>query len=465
LLIGFLLAILPLLFAFADAALTIDKMAAQSRFALQQAVKISHANRDLIEQITRMERSARQYLILGDKAILENIPQAHSNFLNTAQELLRQRLDVRQTEHLSSLIEREIAVVRVLQKDTNNAHEMQSAVVELAELLQQSQILLTENSHLIDREAETLQKTAEHARRSMFFRALALIPLALLIAIVISVLIARPLRRIDEAMQQLGRGQLADPIQIPGPDDLYQLGLRLDWLRLQLLDLEEQKNRFLRHISHELKTPLTAIREGAELLSEEVTGKLSQGQREIAEILRQNSLRLQKQIENLLSYSSAQFQSLPLQTSKVDLGLLIKSVAQDHVLALSSKQIKLELKLNEVSLYGDTSKLATVIDNLLSNAIKFSPRGATITVQLTVSMKQAIMDVLDQGQGIAEEDRERLFEPFYQGSTPHDGHVKGSGLGLSIAREFVLAHGGHIDAVDSLGGGAHMRVTLPLTSV
>ena len=87
-----------------------------------------------------------------------------------------------------------------------------------------------------------------------------------------------------------------------GPQDLRYLGQRLEWLRSRLSDLEEQQNRFLRHVSHELKTPLTAVREGAELLRDNVGGKLSPEQREIVRIVRENTLSLQKLIEDLLKY-------------------------------------------------------------------------------------------------------------------------------------------------------------------
>ena len=121
-----------------------------------------------------------------------------------------------------------------------------------------------------------------------------------------TILIARPIRQIDAAIRRLGQADFSVPVQVGGPEDLQQLGERLDWMRQRLADLEQQKNRFLRQMSHELKTPLTALREGAELLSEEVVGKLTPEQREIAEILRHNSIELQKLIEDLLSYGASQ---------------------------------------------------------------------------------------------------------------------------------------------------------------
>ena len=115
-------------------------------------------------------------------------------------------------------------------------------------------------------------------------------------------LIARPIRQLDQAIRQMGTADFTHAIEVNGPQDLRYLGQRLEWLRARLHELEEQQNRFLRHVSHELKTPLTAVREGAELLRDGVGGKLSPEQREIVRIVRENTLSLQKLIEDLLTY-------------------------------------------------------------------------------------------------------------------------------------------------------------------
>ena len=99
--------------------------------------------------------------------------------------------------------------------------------------------------------------------------------IALALAIFFAVLIARPIRQLDQAIRQMGTADFTHAIEVNGPQDLRYLGQRLEWLRSRLHELEEQQNRFLRHVSHELKTPLTAVREGAELLRDNVGGKLS----------------------------------------------------------------------------------------------------------------------------------------------------------------------------------------------
>jgi two-component system sensor histidine kinase GlrK len=109
-------------------------------------------------------------------------------------------------------------------------------------------------------------------------------------------------------------------------------------------------------------------------------------------------------------------------------------------------------------------KVRTIVDNLVSNAVKYSPRSAPIVVSLAVDGGYAVLDVIDRGPGIDPQERERIFDSFYQGAAPVDGRVKGSGLGLAIAREYALAHGGRIEVRDRADGerGAHFRLSLPL---
>jgi two-component system sensor histidine kinase GlrK len=231
---------------------------------------------------------------------------------------------------------------------------------------------------------------------------------------------------------------------------------------MQLTELEDQKNRFLREVSHELKTPLTAIREGAELLNEGIAGQLSAQQREITSILHDNSVRLQRMIEDLLNYSSARFQTSP-EMGTVALHEVLQQVLSDHALPISTRQIRPITSINKISLSGDKGKLATLCDNLVSNAVKFAPQGGTIRVVLHTEDNQAILEVMDNGPGISAEDQLHLFEPFFQGNAPQDSHVKGSGLGLSIALDCAMAHGGTIEIVDNpVWQGAHFRVTLPM---
>jgi two-component system, NtrC family, sensor histidine kinase GlrK len=463
LLIGFALAMLPLLFAFGNAALYLDRLAEQSRNTVYQAVEATRASRALSEQLTIMERSVRQYLVLGDTALLENYRAAHRQFASAVLTLQALPLDRDQRQRLESLSKMELAqhdrITTKMPQDDSSA----PVVVEFIELSDRAQAILSASNQLIDRESAVLVQTAERAQKVMLWQISTLIPVALLVAIAITLLLARPIRRMDSAINRLGEGKYDETIAIDGPGDLRRLGERLEWLRTQLSDLEEQKKRFLRHVSHELKTPLTSIREGSELLAEQVGGSLSPQQREIAMILRDNSLRLQKMIENLIDYTAVQFRKPTLLVEHIAGKPLVLEALSAHALTLDTKQISIVTELADMTLEGDRKKLLTVIDNLISNAAKYTPRDGRIRISLTRDGSRALLEVSDSGPGIAPYDREHLFDPFFRGSSGHDSHVSGSGLGLSIAREYVAAHGGTITLLPS-NSGALFRVTLPLSA-
>jgi two-component system sensor histidine kinase GlrK len=216
-------------------------------------------------------------------------------------------------------------------------------------------------------------------------------------------------------------------------------------------------------MSHELKTPLTALREGAELLSEEVVGELTPEQREIAEIVRHNSIELQKLIEDLLSYGASQSHKPALDLARVELRRVTQRVLDDQKLALRAKGLKLVADMQQITLRADFEKLRVMLDNLLSNAIKFSPPGGTISLSGRVIRDEVLIDIADEGPGIAPQERALVFEPFYRGEHAADALVKGTGIGLSVVREHAHMHGGKVEIMES-ERGAHVRITLPISA-
>ena len=297
--------------------------------------------------------------------------------------------------------------------------------------------------------------------RLLLFQALALIPLSLLIATVFNVFITRPLRQLGSTINKLGSANFTDIISVKGPQDIQQLGRRLDWLRQQLAELDQQKRSFLQHVSHELKTPLTAIREGIALLQDRITGPLTPDQNEIVNILHKNGLQLQKEVEALLDFNLALSQNKPSNTESIQFDQLIEQTVAKHQLELMSRAVTIHTRLAKVRLKGNKIQLTTAIDNLISNAIKYTPVNTCITVSLTEHSNCTKLDVIDSGPGIKPQDQTRIFEPFYQGSHSQQGSVSGTGLGLAIANRYVLLHHGSINVINSTSG-AHFRIILPL---
>jgi len=468
LLIGFAFATLPLLLAFINANIAFDKLAKQSELTISNAVETTRAGRILQEQLHLMERGVRQYFVLQDEILFSNYLQANNKF-NAATKQLEEhstnKLLQNQLETLS--IQTQQLNLEILNAKNTNGVEL--GFLNSFDLLsQQIETIIIENNRAIDNASTQLRLTAFKTQRNLFLQSLVLIPLTLLMAGAITFLLGRPIRRMDNAIRSLGEGKFDAPIAIDGPGDLRVLGQRLDWLRGELKDLNIQKQQFLRHVSHELKTPLTAIREATELLNDGIGGVLSTQQLEITHILRENSLRLQKMIENLLNYTRIEALQPKLNLQTLTISELINKVIDAHALSIRNKQIEVETHFDAYEIVADKEKLTIIMDNLISNAVKFTPTFGHIKVTASQDKKWLIITVQDSGPGLAKEDQDKLFDPFYRGSAINKSLISSSGLGLTIAKDLVDAHGGSIKLElpeqNTLYQGAHFLVQLPIKS-
>jgi two-component system sensor histidine kinase GlrK len=463
-LLGFLLVSLPLVYALAELIFSLERLQTQGQVAVQQAAEAGRASRQLFEQAATLERIVRQQLILDDAALLDDYARVRQEFKQTVNQLLQLPLEARQRASLAGLEESEARLAKILNMPQRGADAQARLTDGYARLTDGAQSSVAAASELTDRAIVRLQETASQGRQKWLYLVVATFGIAVTLAITFAVLIAQPIRQLDQAIRQMGTADFTHAIEVNGPQDMRYLGQRLEWLRVRLKELEEQQNRFLRHVSHELKTPLTAVREGAELLHDRVAGDLSPGQREIVRIVRENTLQLQKLIEDLLTYHQSRAIE-PQLAAPVGLAEVVTRVIKEQKLAALARMVTFETNLPALEVSGDEDRIRTIVDNLLSNAIKYSPRSGVIGLDLAADGGFAQLDVIDEGHGVDAAERERIFESFYQGSPPTEGRVKGSGLGLAIAREYAVMQGGSIEVRDRDDGrrGAHFRLRLPLS--
>jgi two-component system sensor histidine kinase GlrK len=451
---------LPLLLGSVGAAVQMRDLASASERLVLNGVLATRHTQAVVRQVAAMERAARLYQILRRPPLLEAVRQNRRALGATLEELARLPGDPQREELISGLGSTADKALRTTTRTGPGATretlrqftEMSRAAGELSRLA----------SDQTQRELAELRAETERVRRRLYWQSAALLPITIGLILVFTRLIGRPLRRIDAAISSIGHGELGAPIEVRGPSDLQTLGRQLEWLRQRLLEIADERNRFLRHMSHELKTPLANIREGSELLIEGAVGGLAPEQREVAGIMRDNSLRLQRLIENLLSFSEWQARRGVLEISDFRLRPLVDAVVESYHLPLNTRRIRLERDVADVELRADRAKLRLVIDNLLSNAIKFTPDGGTITLRARQQGDGLRLEVADTGPGIAPEDRERIFEAFYQGATPAGSLVRGTGIGLSVVQEFVRAQGGTVELAQDEFPGAHFVVRIPL---
>ncbi len=466
-LVGLVLILLPLAFAFYNVASNLELLAGRGQRAVFEAVRITQDSRLLIQRMTDMERVTRQYLVVEDHKLLDGYTKLHDEVQSAVKTLGARALDYDQRAKLKELTTVENQLYEMVKGIPVRPFKVESGVAYFTQLDQLGKAILAQSDIVIGREAEALSVASNRAREILLWQLLAPIPLALLFAVVFTFLITRPFRQIYLGIRRIGDGLLTVPIEVEGPQDLVDLGHRLDWLRQRLYDLQEQKTKFFQHVSHELKTPLAALREGSQILVDEVVGKLSQEQHEIASILQHKTNQLQKLIYDLLNLSAAGAAEVHkgfLKLEDFDLKRTVMAVAEEQKLALKGKGVRFNLISPEtLPLRADSEKIRIVIDNLLSNAIKFSPPGGATIMDLRRQGTKVTIDISDQGPGISEQDRDRVFEAFYQGRRPQQGGgaSEGTGLGLAIIKEFVLAHNGRVEIIENGMPGAHFRVTLP----
>ena len=461
-LIGLALVAVPLLVAIVRAAIHMDQLAGESETLVVRGMQAARNSQILMDEVINMERRARLYSRLDDPEMLVRFMESYSRFVVTLDRLGELSTDLEASKRLQAMQDDGAVILRTLQNSAPGSDEINRGLGQFGALRERTAALSAINNEIVSRGLSALQDSAQRAQRSLAWQSATLIPVTLALLLLFIFIIGRPIKQIDQAISELGQGTFSRPIAISGPADLEALGRQLEWLRERLLELAQEKNKFLRHMSHELKTPLANIREGTELLLDGSVGELAGSQKEVTGILRDNGIRLQKLIENLLTFSSWQSQNAELILAKFKLRPLVEAVVRQSQLALVAKNLTVKLTMQDISIGADRDKVRMVLDNLITNAIKFSPRDGTIYVTVRGKRDQAVVDIADEGPGIPSGDRGRVFDAFYQGRPPEGGHVPGTGIGLSVVMECVHAHGGTVEIMDGQYAGAHFKIRLPL---
>jgi two-component system sensor histidine kinase GlrK len=436
-LFGFMLVALPLVLALIYSTTQVNLMSKQSAQAIFSVVALTKANRELNENKLKLERYASQYIVLKDKELkndylmqeLEALTLINNNFLSYDDEQLR-------------LLCQEFLVIittvnHVINSDSIDESTLETLQNQFFVLTELSQKIHLRSDELIDVQANKVDITAKQISDTMLM-SLLIIPLTLIIAGIFIFLITTPLKLLIAKIQTLEKGDFDNEIKLIGSPEIREIADALEIMRLRLHALELQKSSFIRHISHELKTPLAAIREGTELLYDNSVGKLNDEQQEICCIIKESVKRLQRLIEDLLNFNIV-LDSTSLQDSeKVLLKPLIENVVSDHKLEIKRKKLVVMQSFDDVVVFSNAKQLKVILDNILSNAIKYSSDSGTISIHAELKNKQLELSIVDSGPGIELDIKEKVFDAFYQGTAPENSQIKGSGLGLTIVKELLM---------------------------
>ena len=453
---AFLLILLPLLVLAWQAWQSLNALSAQAALTNRTTLIDARRSEAMTNAALGMERSYRQYCVLDDRTL----ERVYQNQRKRYSEMLDAHAGVLPDDKLYQALRQDLNDLAQLQ--CKNSGPDAAAAARLEAFANANTEMVQSTRTVIFSRGQQLQQ--EIAERGQFFgwQALVLFLVSLGLVLLFTRMIIGPVKGIQRMINRLGEGKsLGDTVVFKGPRELRSVGQRIIWLSERLAWLESQRHQFLRHISHELKTPLASMREGTELLADEVAGPLTPEQKEIVAILDASSRNLQKLIEQLLDYNRKLADGAVVLES-VEIEPLVDMVISAHSLPARAKMMHTQVDLNAPSCLAEPMLLMSVLDNLYSNAVHYGTESGNIRIHSYRHGEQVRIDVINDGEPIPPAERNMIFEPFYQGSHQRKGAVKGSGLGLSIARDCVRQMQGELSLVDDKSGLICFRITLPV---
>lgn len=445
--IAFALIITPIGFMLYKTGNVLENQLQQSYQQTRTALELDQQSNTLERLAEDIVRAARQYQIVQQKTILNRLSQqltSYRNQLSVHQFISEQAPQKSQLTQLLALSDQAL-----LQSE------------RLAQLPLLTRALSQASHERMINQIQELQQQAEDTRQALWLQTALLVLATLALMLFLTSVISRPIAALVQRIQAIGRREEQPHTPLHGPAEIVTLDKQLTWLDHQLRQLEQHKALFIQHISHELKTPLTTLREGAELLFEEVPGPLNPRQRHVVNLMCTSSLNLQKLIEQLLDYNRLQ-QPFPLQRQAVELRQLIHETLARLQLPISAKSIELKLQESYPVIEQDADMVNRVISNLISNAVHYTNEQGTVSIRARCHKQLLELEVENTGHAIAEQDVARIFEPFYQGSGKRQGPLKGTGIGLSIAYEAARAMHGKLTLPTNQEGCIVFRLSLPL---
>ncbi|KGJ90667.1 sensor histidine kinase [Colwellia psychrerythraea] len=467
-LIGFIFVALPLVMALLFGANKVSQLAKQSTSAIYHVAQLTQLNNKLDDTIARVERYASQYVVLKDNELLTLFSRQQQILASIIQETVFMQQDIVLKELLNTLKIESERIEKLMASDRAVLLSLEQTQTEFKQLRSIGEQLKKRSNFVVNQQVLDIHLTTENISKSILER-LYIIPITFFIAGVFIILITKPLKRLTDKIQLLEQGNFEQEINLHGPAEIREIADALENMRQRLHTLELQKSSFIRHISHELKTPLAAIREGTELIYDNSVGPLNDEQQEICDIIRVSVNRLQRLIEDLLDFNIVLDSTSLYGSEKINLAQLISDACQLRKLDIKSKNLTLKCNNSPYFLNSNSKQLSVILDNILSNAIKYSPTNGVIKITYQSSKECLTINIIDQGPGIEASLSDKVFDAFYQGKPPQNSQIKGSGLGLTIVKELLLRLNGSIKVTEAEKisatnkKGACVTITLPNT--
>jgi len=486
------------------------------------------AGEQLIDNLIEQVRNEKKYLITKDSAFLDIFNIKKKTFLEKIESLeasvtneethegkknsgfwafvhKKKRQFLGHLKPLAASVNNEETKTLINQiKELYNKHIAMATrefiLMEYQELIPQNPNYEEETKQTIEQLTESINKLILHEQTALFKKmelfqttvqestkiSLTIILFAIIFGMTFSFFFIRsicfPIKTLRDATERIAHGDLDYRVEVNSNDEIGNLGTAFNQMCNKLKELDQMKSEFISNISHNLKTPLTAILEANELMLDKVAGQLSESQVKLLNISKENTLRLIMMINDLLDISRAEAGLMRYNFQHSNIHDIIHKSIDDIRFLAETKNINIHSAKKDPipEILLDRAKIAQVLDNILSNAIKFTPNKGAITITVKEAESTPILPILakqnrlnnvhsfihvsisDTGIGIPIEYHTKIFDKFQQINSRGKGAIKGTGLGLSIAKHIVLDHGGDIWVENNpMGNGTTFHFTLP----
>jgi len=296
--------------------------------------------------------------------------------------------------------------------------------------------------------------------RSAYIAAGIAIIFALLLALLLSIRLLKPVRELTQAAEDLSDGDLAKRVSIQGDDELAMLGRTFNQMAASLENAEQSRQAMTADIAHELRTPLAVQRAQLEALQDGVYAPTDDN---LSALLEQNIL-LTRLVADLRTLAMADAGQLQLEKTATNLGQLAAMAADQFRPQAAEHGIEIQFSQQEGcrDIVIDPGRVEQIIGNLISNALRYTPQNSWVKIDFHCTDSEAVLTVRDNGLGITESDQEQIFERFYRADQSRSRAEGGSGLGLAIARQLAEVQDGQLTVRNHPGGGAEFQLTFPL---
>lgn len=303
-------------------------------------------------------------------------------------------------------------------------------------------------------EAEFLQRT----RRSLWLAGLAAGAAGLLISFLLLRQVTRPLKRLDAATRRIAEGSLGERVSVTSSDEIGRLARSFNEMAESLERAERTKKQMIADVSHELRTPLAAVRSALEALRD----GLIEPTPETLASLHDKILLTTRLVRDLHQLTLADAGRLSIQVAPCRIEEIVDTIVETIGVQLEDSSVRLDCRIPAElpAIVVDRQRIEQVFLNLLANAIRHTPEGGSISISAVERPEGIEVGICDSGPGLTEPDLAHVFDRFYQADDARTSHG-GAGLGLSIAKALIDAHGGRIWAENGPSGGACFYVVLP----